>query len=81
MTDRPVSTDSSQSFQKNAAAAAGGDIEFYAADAGEMPQVSAEVALWGDDAVLANWLDANGIATREFDPSANELAERHSRGS
>ena len=57
-------------FQKNAAAA-GGDIEFYAADAGEMPQVNAEVVLWGDDAVLANWLDANGIATREFDPGAN----------
>ena len=57
-------------FQKNAAAA-GGDVEFYAAGAGEMPKVETEVVLWGDDPTAADWLDANGITTREFDPSAN----------
>ena len=57
-------------FQKNAAAA-GGDVEFYAADAEEMPEVKNEIVLWGDDPNLANWLDANGITTREFDPSAD----------
>ena len=57
-------------FQKNAAAA-GGDVEFYAADAGEMPKVETEVVLWGDDPTAADWLDANGITTREFDPSEN----------
>ena len=57
-------------FQKNAAAA-GDTVEFYAADAGEMPEVETDVVLWGDDPTLANWLAANGIATRKFDPSAN----------
>ena len=56
-------------FQKNAAAT-GGDVEFYAADAGEMPEIKTEVVLWGDDPTAADWLDANGITTREFDPSA-----------
>ena len=45
-------------FQKNAAAA-GGDVEFYAADAAGMPEVKNDVVLWGDDPKLANWLDAN----------------------
>ena len=57
-------------FQKNAAAA-GGDVEFYAADAEEMPEVKNEIVLWGDDPELANWLDANDITTREFDPSVD----------
>ena len=57
-------------FQKNAAAA-GGDVEFYAADAAALPEVKTDVVFWGDDSTLANWLDANGITTREFDPSAN----------
>ena len=57
-------------FQKNAAAA-GGDVEFYAADAAGMPEVKNDVVLWGDDPKLASWLDANDITTREFDPSAD----------
>ena len=57
-------------FQKNAAAA-GGDVEFYAAAAEEMPEVKNEIVLWGDDPNLANWLDANDIAAQEFDPSAD----------
>ena len=36
-----------------------------------MPEVKNDVVLWGDDPELANWLDANGITTREFDPSAD----------
>lgn len=57
-------------FQKGAAAA-GGEVEFYAADTGGMPEVETDVVLWRDDAPLANWLDANGITTREFNPSAD----------
>ena len=57
-------------FQKDAAAA-GGDVEFYAADAEGMPEVGTEVVLWGDDPAAADWLDANGITTREFDLSTN----------
>ncbi|MDE0503993.1 MAG: glycoside hydrolase family 2, partial [Candidatus Poribacteria bacterium] len=58
-------------FQKNAAAA-GGQIEFYAADAGEMPELEFDVVLWGDDAVAANWLDTSGIPTREFELGTDE---------
>ena len=57
-------------FQKNAAAG-GGDVEFYAADAAEMPEIQTEVVLWGDDPTAADWLEANGITTREFDLTAN----------
>ena len=54
-------------FQKGAAAD-GGDIEFYVADAAEMPSVDHEVVLWGDDSVLADWLTKQGISTRKFKP-------------
>jgi hypothetical protein len=47
-------------------AAAGGDVEFYAANPGEMPAVATEVVLWGDDDGLAKWLDVNRIKTRPF---------------
>ena len=57
-------------FQKNAAAA-GGDVEFYAAEAAALPEIETDVLLWGEDATLANWLEANGVATRQFDPSEN----------
>lgn len=58
-------------FQKNAAAA-GGEVEFYAADKDGMPEVETDLVLWGDDAPLANWLEANGITTREFNPRADD---------
>ena len=60
-------------FQKGAAAA-GGDLEFYVADAAEMPKVEADVVLWGDDPGLAEWLAANGIKTRPLTAGAAQTA-------
>jgi len=54
------------------AAAAGGDAEFYVADAAEMPPVETEVVLWGEDAELAKWLAEHGIRTRAFEPNASD---------
>ncbi|MBC8229030.1 glycoside hydrolase family 2, partial [bacterium] len=47
-------------------AATGGDVEFYVADAAEMPTVEAEVVLWGKDVELEKWLKEKGIRTRAF---------------
>lgn len=52
-------------FEKGGAAA-GGDIEFYVADPADMPQVEAEITLWGDDGDLAKWLASKAIKTRAF---------------
>jgi hypothetical protein len=60
-------------FQKGAAAA-GGDVEFYVADANEMPKVEAEVLLWGDDAGLPEWLAAHGIKTRPLTTGTAQTA-------
>jgi hypothetical protein len=49
-------------------AASGGETEFYVADAAEMPPVNHEVALWGEDAELAQWLGAHGVRVRAFTP-------------
>jgi hypothetical protein len=58
-------------FQK-AAAAAGGDIEFYVADPAKMPKVETEVRVWGDDPDLLTWLNANGIKARAFVPGEQQ---------
>jgi len=47
-------------------AAAGGQALLYATDPADMPAVATEVALLGDDAGLAEWLAAHGIASRPF---------------
>ena len=60
-------------FQKGGAAA-GGTIDFYVADAAEMPKVESEVVLWGDDPDLAKWLAAHGIKTRPFAADAPQTA-------
>ena len=57
-------------FEKGAAAA-GGEAEFYVADAADMPKVETEVVFWGNDPDLAKWLNTNGIKTRAFTPAAN----------
>lgn len=57
------------SFEKGAAAT-GGETEFYVTDAAQMPPVDGTVTLWGDDLVLARWLEAQGIATRPFADAA-----------
>ncbi len=61
-------------FEK-AAAAAGGEAEFYAADPAEMPKVESEVQVWGDDPELLDWLHANGIKARPFTSSEQTARE------
>jgi hypothetical protein len=48
------------------AAAAGGSATFYVSDPADLPSVSAEVVLWGDDPKTAQWLTARGVHTRSF---------------
>lgn len=55
-------------FEKNAAAA-GGETTFYRFDRADMPKVTDEVLLWGDDPKVEQWLKDNGIKTVKFDPS------------
>ncbi|MBI2298507.1 MAG: glycoside hydrolase family 2, partial [Armatimonadetes bacterium] len=44
-------------------AATGGEARFFVADAAAMPPVETEVALWGEDPGLAQWLGQHGIRT------------------
>ena len=53
---------------EHGAAAAGGKTEFYVTDPAEMPAVEHEIALWGDDPLLAKWLSDHDIRTRPFSP-------------
>jgi len=57
------------------AGAAGGDNEFYVTDSADMPNVEAEVVLWGDDPGLEKWLGENGIRCRKFDPAVTDKRE------
>jgi len=41
---------------EHGAAAGGGDVEMYVGDPADMPAVTTEVTLWGEDAELAQWL-------------------------
>ena len=56
------------SFDRGAAAT-GGETEFYVADPAELPQVEAEVVLWGEDPSLKKWLTERGIRNRDFTPA------------
>jgi hypothetical protein len=42
----------------------GGETEFYVCDPAEMPAVTREIVLWGEDAELGKWLARRGIRTR-----------------
>jgi hypothetical protein len=44
----------------------GGETEFFVSDPAEMPAVTREVVLWGDDAELGKWLSAHNISVRPF---------------
>jgi len=57
------------------AAAVDGEAVFQVSDPALMPEVKAEVALWGDDPELAAWLKASGIACRPFAPGASSGRE------
>jgi hypothetical protein len=52
-------------FEKGVAAA-GGETEFYATDPADMPTVSAEVAVFGNDPELLTWLNAHGIKAESY---------------
>jgi hypothetical protein len=54
----------------------GGETEFYVDDPGQMPAVSEEVVLWGEDSLVAKWLAEHRVKTRPFaagEPSAREV--------
>ncbi len=56
-------------------AAAGGNVEFFVFDPAEMPAVTAQVVLWGEDEGLVQWLAAHRIKTRSFTPRAQTARE------
>jgi hypothetical protein len=56
-------------------AAAGGNVEFYAADPADMPKVATEIVRWGDDAGLDRWLAEHGIKTRPFAADRQDARE------
>lgn len=62
------------SFDRGAAAA-GGEAEFYVADAEQLPNVEAEVMLWGEDSALKKWLTDRGVRYRDFTPTAPAARE------
>jgi hypothetical protein len=54
----------------------GGEAEFYVSDPAEMPAVTREIVLWGDDAELGKWLATRGVPTRRLlpgEPTAREV--------
>ncbi|MBI3920007.1 MAG: glycoside hydrolase family 2 [Armatimonadetes bacterium] len=57
------------------AAATGGDTEFYLTDPADLPAVEAEVALWGEDPILARWLAQHGIRSHVFSATAPNAGE------
>ena len=61
-------------FEKGGAAA-GGNVEFYAADPADMPKVETEIVRWGDDAGLDRWLAERGIKTRPFAADRQDARE------
>lgn len=56
-------------------AATGGKAYFYVTDPADLPPVSAEVVMWGEDADLEKWLRGEDIAVRHFDPEVTDRRE------
>ncbi|MBN1443982.1 MAG: glycoside hydrolase family 2, partial [Planctomycetes bacterium] len=52
------------------AAAAGEIVEFFVDDPAAMPPLDEEIVLWGDDALLARWLEARNVRGAGLDASA-----------
>jgi hypothetical protein len=57
------------------AAAAGGQATFHVSDPADLPEVTSEVVLWGDDAATAKWLGGRGVRTRPFSPDQPSTRE------
>ena len=55
-------------------AATGGETEFYVDDPGQMPAVTQEVVLWGEDATVAKWLAEHHLKSKPF--AADEFSAR-----
>jgi hypothetical protein len=53
-------------FQKGGAAM-GGKAEFFVTDPADMPSITKEIVLWGDDPSLAKWLSDHGILIKPFE--------------
>ena len=56
-------------------AASGGEAEFYVTDPAGMPPVKGEVALWGEDPMLAAWLKDHGIKVKPYMPGPSKFRE------
>jgi hypothetical protein len=52
---------------EHGAAPAGGRIHFYVSDPADLPRFDAEVTVFGDQDLLAPWLERHGIRRRRFD--------------
>lgn len=52
------------------AAASGGEVEFFVTDSADMPDLSQEIVLWGEDAGLERWLSEQGMAWRHFNDAS-----------
>lgn len=61
-------------FEKGVAAS-GGEAQFYVTDPAEMPSLSTEIFLWGDDPDLDQWLKTHGIKVRPFRPGRAKSRE------
>ncbi|MCL5098325.1 MAG: glycoside hydrolase family 2, partial [Candidatus Omnitrophica bacterium] len=53
----------------------GGGLTFYVTDPADMPDVPAEVVLWGNDINLASWLKEHNINCRQFSPTPQSARE------
>jgi hypothetical protein len=61
-------------FQKGGAAA-GGNVEFYATNAADMPRVETDVAIWGDEPALTKWATEHGIKTHPLSAGKQSVRE------
>ena len=71
----PVESYKLLAYFESGAAATGEEIEFNVYHADEMPAVTSEVVLWGEDEELAKWLADQGISTRAYSTTKPEGRE------
>ena len=56
-------------------AASGGESEFYVTDPADMPAVESDVALWGNDPELLNWLTQHGVKVHPYRPGRSNARQ------